>query len=224
MCVVYTIPMHILFVRHGQSTANTLQVFANRPGDQYPLTSLGQRQANDLASQIASEPMTHVYTSPLLRARQTAAIVAAARSLPLQVAAALREYDVGEFEGLPYGGPHAWRMEAYHENEGRWRQGAADHRLAGGESLDELRARTGRFLRGLIASHAPSDVILLVGHGGLFRVALPGLLANVTFEFSHMHTMDHGTIVRATLLDGRLACTQWGDWRFPASSLPAEEV
>ena len=216
--MVYTTPMQILFVRHGQSTANTLQVFANRRVDRYPLTPLGQRQANDLARQLASEPVTHVYTSPLLRAHQTAETVAIHRTLPLQVAPALREYDVGEFEGRQYGGSHAWRMEAYHENEARWRQGDAEHRLAGGESLDELRERVGRFIRGLQASHAPSDAILLVGHGGLFRVTLPGLLANVTFAFSHAHTMDHGTIVRAAMVDGRLACTQWGDQHFPAAA------
>jgi len=208
--------MQLLFVRHGQSSANTLQVFANRSLDLYPLTSLGWRQAGDLALLLASEPVSHVYTSPLLRARQTAAMVATQLGLPLEVAPALREYDVGEFEGQPYGDAHAWRMDAYQENEAHWRQGDASHRLANGESLHELRERIGRFVRGLELIHASSDTILLVGHGGLFRVTLPGLLDNVTPDFSHARSLDHGTIVRATLRDGRLACTEWGDQKVPA--------
>jgi broad specificity phosphatase PhoE len=210
--------MQILFVRHGQSTANTLKVFANRRVDDHPLTPLGRRQAHELACQLASEPVSHVYTSPLLRAHQTAATVATARSLPLEVTAALREYDVGELEGHPYAGVDAWRMAEYEQNEARWRQGDADHRLAGGESLSELRVRLHRFVRDLGMRHGLTETVLLVGHGGLFRVALPGLLENVTPDVSHGHPMDHGTIVRATLIEGRLACTQWGELRFGAAA------
>jgi len=206
--------MKYLFARHGQSTANTRQVFANRPGDPYPLTPAGQRQAHGLAHLLASGPITHIYASPLARAAHTAAIVASARNLPLQVAPALREYDVGDFEGQEYGGIHAWRMRAYDENEARWRAGDSGHRLAGGESLDELRQRVHGFVHDLQARHAASDAILLVGHGGVFRVTLPGLLENVTFGFSHAHPMDHGTVVRATVADGRLTCTRWGDHEF----------
>ena len=203
--------MHLLFARHGQSTANTLAVFANCQDDTHPLTARGERHAHDLARRLQTEPISQIYTSPLLRARQTAAVIATVRNLPLQVAPALREYDVGTFEGEEYGGEHAWRMNAYHQNEAHWRDGDPDHRLGGGESLAELHVRLDRFVRDLRARHTSPDTILLVGHGGLFRVALSGLLENVTMAFSHQHPIDYGTLIRATMVNGRLHCTQWGD-------------
>ena len=203
--------MHLLFARHGESVANTRQVFANRPGGHFPLTSQGQAHAHDLARRLAPEPIGHIYSSPLPRALETAAIVAAARGLPVRVAPGLREYDVGEFESQPYGGDHAWRMALYAENEAAWRRGDHDHRLAGGDSLAELVARVGELLAELRAAHWEAETILLVGHGGLYRVVLPLVLAGLHPAIADAHGLDHGALVRVVATAGSARCVQWGD-------------
>jgi probable phosphoglycerate mutase len=213
--------MHLLFARHGESVANTRQVFANRPGGHFPLTARGRAHARDLARRLASEPIGHVYSSPLPRALETAAIVAAARELKVSVAPALREYDVGAFELQPYGGDHAWRMGRYADNEVAWRRGEHDHRLEGGESLPEIVARVGEFIVGLRAAHGETETILLVGHGGLYRIALPLVLAGLDPAIADAHGLDHVAIVRAIATAGSARCVQWGDVAIgDAASIP----
>jgi probable phosphoglycerate mutase len=201
--------MKLLLVRHGESVANTQQVFANRPDGHFPLTDRGRAQAEHLARELAPESIGHVYSSPLTRAVETAAVVAASRALTVRIAPGLREYDVGNFEDEPYGGEHAWRMARYAENEAAWRRGEHDHRLAGGESLTGLVARVGALIAGLRTAHAAGETILLVGHGGLYRVVLPHVLTGLDPAIADAHGLGHGSVVRAEVRDGRIWCVQW---------------
>lgn len=60
----------IVFVRHGQSTANAEGVWQGRLD--FPLSELGQEQARRAGEALSGSPVAGVYTSPLLRASQTA--------------------------------------------------------------------------------------------------------------------------------------------------------
>src|SRR5690606_9431786 len=173
-----TMPLRVIFTRHGESTANVDGIFANRvdlPGD---LTPLGRAQARDLARRLASIGPTHVYTSPLPRAFQTARIVAKSLELPLTLTDALREYDVGDFEGLPYTGADAWRMDAYWDVDQAWASGNLDARLPGGESLRAILERFLPFMTDLPKRHGETDIVVAIGHGGLFRAVLPHLFTD----------------------------------------------
>src|SRR5512136_313555 len=90
--------MRFYFVRHGQSEANVQRVISNRDLP-HPLTELGRRQADALAQALADVPLAAIYSSPIIRAVQTAQIVAASNGLPLEIADALREPDCGIMEG-----------------------------------------------------------------------------------------------------------------------------
>ena len=92
--------MRLYFVRHGQSEANVQVVISNRDLP-HPLTELGRQQAKALACSLANVPLAAIYSSPIVRAAQTAQIVAAIKSLPVEFADALREPDYGiiEYEG-----------------------------------------------------------------------------------------------------------------------------
>jgi broad specificity phosphatase PhoE len=74
----------IYLIRHGQS----VQGFG--PGDP-PLSAEGQRQAQATAAHLLALPIAHVYASPLRRALETAAPIAAARGLPIIEDLRLRE-------------------------------------------------------------------------------------------------------------------------------------
>ena len=67
--------MRLIFARHGQSEANVLRIMSNRDLP-HGLTTLGWEQAAALAQRMVEESPTALYCSPILRARQTASVVA----------------------------------------------------------------------------------------------------------------------------------------------------
>ncbi len=149
-------------VRHGESTWNVLGIIQGQR-DQATLTSRGRIQARAAAQRLGSHPIAAIFSSDLLRTRETAAIVARSFGVPFSVDPALRERCFGELEGAP---AEALRPEV---------TGIVDDRVvdpyarpAGGESLDELYARSAGFVDGLIR-HEPRGDVVVVAHGGSIR-------------------------------------------------------
>ncbi|HEU0293377.1 MAG TPA: histidine phosphatase family protein, partial [Anaerolineales bacterium] len=89
--------MKLYFVRHGESEANILHVISNRESS-FGLTSLGKQQAQTLAEKLKDVHITAIFSSPILRARETADILSKSFHLNYQVTEALREYDCGILE------------------------------------------------------------------------------------------------------------------------------
>ena len=88
--------------------------------------------------------------------------------MPLEVAEALREYDVGAFEGTADDAHWA----AYERTEAAWDAGEWTARTGGGESLAEIEERlTGWFAE--VRTRPSPDVVLAVSHGGVLRRLLP---------------------------------------------------
>lgn len=201
------------FVRHGESQANIEGIFANRVDQRFALTAAGIDQARELAARLRGIGATHVYTSPLPRARQSAETIGAILGVPAALAGALREYDCGEFEGLPYTGEHAWRWDEHARIEESWREGDPDARHPGGESATDIAHRFLPFMDALAARHRSSDTIALIGHGGTYLTALPMLFANVTVDDARQYGLGHCEIVTATWDNGRWTCRQWGEHR-----------
>lgn len=88
-------------VRHGQSVANAARVIDTAvPGA--ALTALGQQQAQDVANVLAAKgPVAAIFASQLIRTQQTAAPLAAALGMNVQVLPGLNEIDAGIFNGMP---------------------------------------------------------------------------------------------------------------------------
>lgn len=208
--------MRLYFARHGESEANVLKVVSNRPGV-HPLTPAGRAQAAALAERMQGL-VARVYASPLLRAVQTAEIVCRRLGLPCQVVDALREYDCGDLEGRS--DAEAWAADA--RWLGDWVQGRnRDRGPAGGESFEQIRRRFVPFVRALLDEPGESDAAsLLIGHGGVYRLMLPLVLANIDEAFVSAHGFAHATVVAARSSGGRLVCTAWGEVRPPSLDAP----
>jgi alpha-ribazole phosphatase/probable phosphoglycerate mutase len=133
-----------------------------------PLTALGHRQAQAVASRLARRfGRTPVYASPLQRARQTAHPVAEHLGAPLRLLLGLREICAGAVDGWPVEAvrarfPRSW---AAHE-----RQEDDDFRWPEGESYRELRARVLRALRRIAAAHAGGPVVVVTHAGPITQV------------------------------------------------------
>ena len=93
----------------AQSQANLRHEFSNQ-GLKHPLTLEGRQQAAALADALQTQSVTYIYSSPVLRALETAIILAGRLGVEYEVAEALREYDVGLLEGRSDDEAwHAWQ-------------------------------------------------------------------------------------------------------------------
>lgn len=150
------------FVRHGQSTWN-LAGRAQGQTSHVPLTPTGRRQARAAATALAGFDARLLLTSDLVRARQTAEILAHELRLPATPEPALREQSLGSLEGrlaadlAPEHPPRDVPVSAV-----RW---------GGGESVADVHARVGGLLRRLLVAGPPREVVL-VSHGETIRVAV----------------------------------------------------
>jgi 2,3-bisphosphoglycerate-dependent phosphoglycerate mutase len=157
--------MEILVVRHGESTGNSegrLQGHVDAP-----LTAKGREQARRLGDWLKARDLRWdaAIASPLARARETAEIIALRSGFPAPTFEDdLREVKAGALEGLT-----REEMSERHPTffNTRTITDLGDFAEFGGESYDEVQARVGRVLSGLVTRHRESaERVLLVAHGG----------------------------------------------------------
>ena len=203
--------MRLYFARHGESEANVQQVFSNQPGV-YGLTDQGKRQAEELADHLSGIDWAALYCSPVLRAVQTAGIVARRLHIPYQIEDGLREYDVGILEGRSY---DAAGLEIYWQVTAQWMERQDwDARIKGGESYHDIQKRFMPLISRLEEEHRQAGAsILLISHGGTLRCMLPLLLSNVDHAFSLANPIGYTTCVVAELRGREWVCLRWGEAR-----------
>ena len=92
--------MTILLVRHGETDGNAGRIL-QRPD--VPLNERGMRQAERLAQRLSAHGFDRIVCSDLLRARMTAAPLAARCGIAIEESPLLQERNFGDLRGLPYG-------------------------------------------------------------------------------------------------------------------------
>ena len=162
----------LLLARHGETDWNGERRWQGHY-DQ-PLNDTGRDQAVELAASLAGTPIAAIYSSDLVRARETAEIVAERLGLTVVVDAGLREVDVGNWSGVT----HDEIRERYPEGFARWQEGG--HGWEGGESYDQMGERAVTTLLRLAEHHA-GETVLVVAHGGTIRACLAAA-AGVTYR------------------------------------------
>jgi probable phosphoglycerate mutase len=152
----------IFLARHGETDWNRDNRFQGHADP--PLNETGRAQASELSAALADEPLAAVYSSPLRRAFETAEIVAAPHGLEPVPVDALREVDVGSWQGLT----RAEVEQRFPEQYARWLDYEAG--WEDGESYEEMGRRVIAALLELAAAHE-GERILAVSHGGPVRAA-----------------------------------------------------
>lgn len=159
-------PARLFVARHGEAAYET-DLCSDDGGS---LTSLGRRQARELAARLSGERIAQVWTSPLSRAVQTAEIVAGVLGVDVVVREGLREYGVGALAGTTEG------EQAYFSGIfRRWAEGDDSTRIDGGERVADLVARVQEVLE-TVADQCPGETTLVVSHGGAILATLPQLV------------------------------------------------
>ncbi len=93
-------PTTTLLLRHGQTVLSVDKRFSG-VGDQ-ALTEVGRAQAAASAARLAGSAATAVVSSPVVRARETALLVADALGVEVVIEPGLRETDFGDWEGSTF--------------------------------------------------------------------------------------------------------------------------
>jgi broad specificity phosphatase PhoE len=196
--------MRLYFVRHGESEANILHVISNREST-FGLTERGRRQAKTLAANLKDIPFTAIFSSPILRAKETAEILSQSLHLTYQVTEALREYDCGILE--ENSDEESWRLHREFYEDWTLHHNYSN-KPEGGECFFDIQNRFLPFIESLKLQG--DDPLLLVGHGGLFHLMLPLILTNIDYDFVRTHWMEHTECVIAELQAEGFVCRQWG--------------
>jgi probable phosphoglycerate mutase len=149
-------PTVTMLLRHGQTLMSVEKRYAGT--SDVPLTETGLRQAGAAAKRLADAGLDVIVTSPLLRARQTAAAVASLGGAHVVVDEGFRETDFGVWEGLTF----AEVRDRWPAEMTAW---LADPAVAppAGESLSEVRDRVSDALAGVLAAY-PERRVLIVSH------------------------------------------------------------
>jgi broad specificity phosphatase PhoE len=175
----------LYLIRHGATEASLarpprLQGCRQNP----PLARLGIRQAEATRDFLAAQPIDQCYCSPLLRAVQTATIVAAQHGLAPQPIEALTDGDVGRWEGLDWQTVRYLDAEAYQ----LFQDNPAEHGFPGGESLTDVARRVTPVFEELLRQHE-GQTVLVVSHHLVNRTYLAGLLG-LTLNQSRQVALD----------------------------------
>jgi broad specificity phosphatase PhoE len=159
--------IRILLVRHGETDWNKARRFQGR--SDVPLNQTGKDQAHALAAAMRGESITAIYSSPLIRALETARIIKAYHpTAPLIQAEGLVEMDLGDFEGMP---APQW-AEKYPDFRKAWLEAPLSVSLPGGESIQEVQRRALDTLDRITRNYRPESTLLVCSHNFVNRTIL----------------------------------------------------
>lgn len=154
--------MRIVLVRHGETEYNRADVFRGRVD--LPLNDRGTAQAGAAADYLAGEDFEAFYSSPMLRAMQTAGAIAAPHGGEVRPLECFIDVDYGEWSGRSVDEIRdAWPREF-----AAWTEDPERAVFPGGEAVREVRERLDEGLERLSREH--EGTVLLVGHKLINRI------------------------------------------------------
>lgn len=163
----------LILIRHGQTAANVEGRMCGRAD--VGLTPDGVAQVQRLAERLAQFPVSALYASPQLRARQTATILGSKLDLPVTLADDLVEYDFGAISELAIEEIEA-RYPRLYAKLAAWLAAAPDDEMdrptiPGAEDIDAFTARMLRFRDDILTRHR-GQVVAAVSHGAWIKSLL----------------------------------------------------
>ena len=147
----------VLFIRHGETHFNTERRLQGAMP--VPINECGRRQSEALARYLSRSPVDAIYTSPRLRAKETAEIIARHLNLPLIQDERLAEIAFGKFEGHTF----AEVAELFPDAFAMWQSGYRPYRVPGGESRLDVQLRMQSAWHDIVSA-ADHSTVAIVGH------------------------------------------------------------
>ena len=194
----------ILLVRHGQSEANNLNVFAGNYDIE--LTELGHRQAQCTAKYITENyKVDRVYASDLKRAYKTAEYIAEAVGQNVIANKSFREISAGKWEGVKFD----VILEKYKDDWEKWRTDLGNARCTDGETVRELAERVCNALK-KVAEENDGKTIVVGTHATPVRVS-QCMFGGYTFdEMKDIPWVSNASVTEIDYADGNFTLINVG--------------
>lgn len=183
-------------MRHGESTKNVQDLVTDEFNAPYPLTDVGREQVKKSATELKGK-VDYIYVSPVLRAQETASILAAELGLDdSQVITdnRIKETDHGVYEGKLFSD----FVEEYPRDLDRFKEGPED-----GENWSEIKKRTGDFIYDIDKKYSDKK-ILVISHGVplmLLRAVIAGLTPEAILKnWDDLYPTDKGVPIEGNFM------------------------
>jgi broad specificity phosphatase PhoE len=186
-----TIKKRILLVRHGTTAYNETDRLQGRIDN--PLSARGRDEVERLAERLKNAPIDAIFSSPLRRALETAAIINRHHARTLTVVDEFSEIDLGEWEGLNY----SRVREQFPDVHDRWISDP-DFPVPGGESFSAVCARARSGLEKTLQNGQQN--ILITGHASVNRAILAGII-DLTPALARVFRTGNSALSRLLLME-----------------------
>ncbi len=185
--------------RHGATAANREVPYRLQGrGSNRPLDDVGLRQAEAASRVLAPVPLRGLYSSPLLRAIQTARAIGLPHGIEPSPVPNLIEGEIGRWEGLTWD-EAAMEDPAWHA---RFMADPGTVPYPHGESFLDVQRRATAAISDLVARH-PGEAIAIVGHNILNRAYLAPLMGLPIEKARQIRQSNCGINVLDVETDGR---------------------
>ncbi len=162
--------MKIYLIRHGETTGDIEDRFGGDYDDH--LTETGKKQAKELAQKLTGKHIEIIFTSPRIRAKETAEIVQRQLKAPLEIVEELRERNnYGVLTGLT-------KAEAKRKCPADFEKIAKDktyHNVTGSESYAEIKSRSTKVFEKILSKNY--QTIAIITHGGVISTYVREVLS-----------------------------------------------
>ena len=182
----------IFLVRHGAHDRLD-RILCGRMPD-VSLGETGRQQAEAVARRLARERIAAIFSSPLERAQETAAPVAARLGLEVSVAHGINEIDVGEWTGAKFDDLH--QDERWHI----WNRERAISSTPGGEAMHEVQRRALAEIEGWRQAY-PDQAIVAVSHSDVIKAVVCGVL-ELTLDRYHSFEVGPASVTTIVVWSG----------------------
>ena len=178
----------LFLVRHGITGANLTNRFAGRTPE--PLHPAGIKQMHKLGTDLQSCNISRIFSGPLPRTRQSAALLQKYLNTPVTISDALTEINIPHWNGLSKQKIRA----AFGDEYSTWLKSPEQFALPGCETLAEVRDRGIRALEGFADAEAGGN-LLIVSHLIVIRCLVLSCRNMALQEFRTLK-IDNGSVVR----------------------------
>lgn len=182
----------VFLVRHGAHDLLGRTVAGRMVG--VSLNSAGVAEAARAARRLARERIAALYTSPLERARETAAPISTALGLAPVVCDDINEVDYGDWTGIDLAsldGDLRWRA---------WNHERATSRIPGGETMAAVGARGAAAIEDWRRAN-PDGAVAGISHGDLIRAVVCRVL-DLSYDRVHAFDVDPGSVTTLVMWEG----------------------
>jgi probable phosphoglycerate mutase len=154
----------LLLIRHGENDyTRTGRLAGWTPG--VGLNEAGRKQAQALAEKLKAAPIAAIYSSPLERARETAAPLAEAKKLDVQIVEGLGEVQYGQWQGKSL--KRLARTKLWRTVQGL----PSAMQFPEGETFRSVQSRAVNAIEALVQAH-PKDLVAVFSHGDVIKLVV----------------------------------------------------